>query len=237
MKKERRKSKLFYRNTVIGIDETNNGLGIPSKNPNHQSSLIVTGYLGDNSLKKINYQGSMYENKCGIFGTKIPVPEILERGKQFLYKNPHFFYTAVPKEFHSSGQQMIETRAETIALLTFRFILSYGLNPSNIQLIIDQIDGPDRSKEIGVSLEYWLQKTGLNIPYRFIRGAENIKISARKADRVGYWLAAIHFLGKNHKWPYKHRRINLKCLESLAFEVIHMRELGYPLNRNTFKTI
>lgn len=227
MSKERLKSNLAYRSHVIGIDETNNNLEIISLNPHHPSSMIVTGYLGDNSQKGPNYMGSMYEDKCGVFGAKLDSDEARRRAKHFLRNNPHFFYTAMPRE-SSDKTGIIELRGDMIALLTFKFILSYALDPTKVQLIVDQIDGPERSGEVCRYLNELFSLRRLNVPIRFIQGAEHVKIPARKADRAGYWISALHFLGKNHKWPYGHRRVNLKSLDRLAVDFGNMAERDYP---------
>jgi hypothetical protein len=227
MSKKRLGQEYSKRSFVIGIDETNNGRGIVSRNPNHYSSvMLVTGYLGDNTIKDKNYQGSIYEDKEGVF-REMQTPEGIEtainHGKIFLQQNPHFYYTVVSSELYK-GRRLIELRGDSIAILTYKFILSYALDFTDVQIICDEIDGKERSHEIG---EY-LKLKGIDIPYRFISHSEHVKIPCRKADRCGYWLAALHFLGKNHKWPYKHRRVNLRSLDKLTFEVSQMMQKDYP---------
>ena len=49
-----------------------------------------------------------------------------------------------------------------------------------------------------------------------MQGADR-KISAVKiADRIGYYLAAIKFLGNKSHWPYRHRKVSMNQLEHLA---------------------
>ncbi len=222
-----KKSIYEKRDIVLGFDETNNGLNLDSKNPHHKTSMIITGYLGNSLKKNKNYEGSRYEHKGFAFSRKEDTKEILRRGKIFLYDNSHFFYTSLSKEDYSP-EKAVDLRADPIILLTLKFILSYGLEPSNTQLIIYQIEGIERSKKIGKSIEKKFKKLKLNIPFRFIKGAELNKIPVRKADRAGYWISALHFLGKNHKWSYKHRRVSMTSLEKLAIEFLDMQEKDYP---------
>jgi hypothetical protein len=229
MANTRLKSRFASRPVVIGIDETNNNFGIRSRNPHHpDSSFIVTAYLGDDSRKDSSYRGSDYENKCGVFAQNADLALALGRGKDFLYHNPHFYYAALSPEPRQTSTQIIELRRDLIGLLTFKFILSYAIDPSHLQLVIDQIDGSERSREIKSSVEEMFEHMELDIPVRFMRGAENVKIPARKADRAGYWLAALHFLGESKHWPYRHRKVDLRSLDHLGLELQKMKERDYP---------
>jgi hypothetical protein len=213
------------RPVVLGIDETNNGFGLNCYNPNFKSSQLVTLYIGDNSERPLDYEGSRFESKGGTFNDRRDVERAIARGRHYLHENPSFFYTTIPKEAVQTTPIEI-LKANAIALLTFKYVLRYNPQISNVQLIIDQMDGKESSKTIGKIVEIWLKKTGLDIPYRFIQHAEGNFIPVRKADRVGYWLTAIHFLGENPKWPYRHRRVNLNALEKLALEVIETNNPG-----------
>ncbi len=222
MSKKRLKSRFAYRNVVIGIDETNNSMGLLCKNPHHSSSMLVTGYLGDNSKKDNRYSGSLYEDKCGAFREGLSEEETKEfigYGKLFLSINPDFFYTTFSGDCCLHGENAVQLRGDMIAVLTYKFILAYKLNPSEVQLVIDQIDGKEFSNEVDRYLKELFSLKRLDIPARFIKGAEFEKIPARKADRAGYWLTALHLLGKNHKWPYRNRRVSTRSLERLCIDI------------------
>lgn len=228
MTKGRKKNKFSRRPIVLGFDETNNGLGLKSLNPNHSSSIIVTGYLGENTRKGKNYQGSKFEDKFGAFNGKKNIEESLQRGRSFLQHNPNFLYTSIPPEYQASTPMAI-LKANAIALLTLNFLLTYELNPNEIQIISDEMDGKENSKKVGDVLNMWLEKTELTLPYRFIQGAEHSIIPVRKADRVGYYLTAIHLLGNNHKWPYRSHKINFDTLEQCVINYLDTKEKYYLL--------
>ncbi len=233
MTKKRKKKLKFQRPFVLGFDETNNGFKLKSHNPHHKTSLIVTGYLSKNTRKGRDYEGSKFENKCSIFNGEKDITKTLERGRSFLQDNPNFLYTSIPQA-HQKTTPMAMLKANAIALLTLNFFLKYDLNPHSIQIISDQMDGKENSKKVGDVLSMWLDKTNLDIPYRFMQGAEYNVIATRKADRAGYYLTAIHLLGNNPKWPYRTHKVDFNSLESTVVEFLDSQEKQYTEPQKSF---
>ena len=196
---------------VLGFDETNNGFGLKCFNENHQSNLIITGYLASDLPMK-NYQRPSNEVKGKLFDGNRNLQSALRRGRDYLSKHPDFLYTSVSKELQRV--KPIELlHAEAVALLTTNFFLRYSLNPNETKVIMDERDGKNPSNKINQLLDLWLKKTGINIIHKSMKSAADNVYSVRKADMVGYYLTAIHFLGYNHKWPYRSRRVSFNRLE------------------------
>ncbi len=221
-----KKIALSGRDTVLGFDETNNGFGLLCPNLYHKTSLIVTAYKGNNRLKGKDYIGSTYENKGRVFNGYSRIEDVLKKGTCFLDENPDFLYTSISKEDIASTPLGI-LRARAIAVLAMAFILRYDLDSQKIQIISDEIDGRENSRKIGDILRMYLEKSGLGMPFRFIKGAEHTIIPVRKADRAGYYLTAIHFLGSYHKWPFRARKINHNSLESLTLQMLDRNQADY----------
>lgn len=213
------RSCLNGRDIVLAFDETNNGFHLKCNNPHHNNSMIVTGYLGDLELLNSQYSGLLYEHKGRLFNGKSDIRDALRRAGVYLTLNPNFLYTSIPKESFAYTPDVI-LRARAIAVLALEFMLRYKLDANKVQIISDQIDGKEQSKRIKEVIDLYMQKAGLEIPTTFVQGAEHIYSTTRKADRVSYYLAAIHLLGNNPKWPHRSRRVSIDDLETLTLRLL-----------------
>jgi len=204
---------------ILGFDETNNGfeLDSPDYTSHEDSVLIVTGYLGIDP-KRANYGNGKYEGKRKIFNKKRDLTRALKRGKYYLEHNPNFLYTIIPRK-ESRRIHRATLRAQAIALLTFKFFLLYNLTPKNTKIIIDEIDGRKSSRRVNEELEYYLSKAFLKLPHTTKKQADKKVVAVKKADRAGYYIAAMKFLGEKEKWPYHRHRIPLSDLEKLSAQV------------------
>ena len=202
------------RKIILGFDGTNNGfeLDSPVYKPHKDSQFVVTGYMAFDT--GANYGSARYESKKRIFNKKRNVQRALTRGRAYIGENPSFFYTNFQRPPNSN--LFLMKHAQAIALLTFKFFETYEIQPPTASIIIDEINGETSSRFVGRVLGAILEDANLDIPYKFKKKADKRAPSVRKADRVGYYVAAIKFLGDSHKWPFRSRRVNMNQLETLA---------------------
>jgi hypothetical protein len=210
---------------ILGFDETNNGFGLRCFNKNHESNLIITAYLSDEVSMK-DYERPDYESKGRIFTGERNISSALRRGRVYLEEHQDFLYTSVPRDAQLTTPIAI-LKAEAVALLTLNFFLQYELDEKNVKIIMDEMDGKNQSIQINQVLDLWLKKAGLSIPHRSMRSAASRIHAVRKADMVGYYLTAIHFLGENRKWPYRSHRIGFNELEKSVVEFLERRDNDY----------
>jgi len=209
---------------IIGFDESNNGWGTKSKNPHYNPSMIFTGYLDFNqNLPK----DSIYKRKIGLFGYNGDIETAIKKANDYFSTNSDFFYTSITKEY-AKLDLMEFLKAKALVTLTLKFILKYNVNPNELGIITDEFDGPENSKRTHKIVDWWFEKLKINIPHTYKRNADSQIRAVVRADRVSYYLGAIHHLGDNHKWPYRHRKVNLKDLEKLAVEFTEMNDTLYP---------
>ena len=215
-KKRRKKSK--RPSFILGFDETNNGFNLDSEDykPHKDSNLIVTGYLTNS--KGAQYGSRKYESKRKIFNNNRDIERALTRGRYYIGQHPNFFYTVVSRRMIKHTPLPL-LRANAIALLTFKFFSSYDINPQQTQIVLDQMDGKDHTDFVKQGLGIWLEDTKIKTQYRVGYKADQKVPAVRTADRIGYYLAAIKFLGNLRKWPYRSRKISLSHLEDLAAEM------------------
>lgn len=212
--------------TVLGFDETNNGFHLKCFNPYHKSPMIVTGYLSSEGFSK-NYAGSMYERKEKTFNGERDIQRAIKRARGFLFENPDFFYTSISSDL-KKFYPIPFLQANAIALLTFKFILSYDLDLNNTVIMMDEISGRETSQLVNDNLEEWFKKAGLTIPHAWRRYGEDSVLAIRKADRVGYHIAALHLLGNNPKWPYRNHKVPFNNLEFLLERVLNKEHETIP---------
>ena len=210
---------------IIGFDESNNGWGIKSKNPHYESAMIFTGYI---DLSQLPHSNSDYKSKTrGIFGQNGGIELALEKGTDYLAENPNFFYIPIKKELRQ-GELVEVLKAKALVTLTLKFLLNYQFNQDEIGIITDEFDGPQNSDRVHKLIDWWFEKLGIEIPHTYKRNADSRVCSVIKADRVSYYIGAIHHLGDNHKWPYGQKKVNLNDLEKLAVELEDKKETNYP---------
>ncbi|MAH49368.1 hypothetical protein CMI37_26325 [Candidatus Pacearchaeota archaeon] len=206
------------RRLAIGLDETNNGFRIGNK---HHPFLIVTGYLGlDGGGYGTPKYGSKQRRK--FFG-KNPkkTSRILQCAKTYLGEHQDFYYTVIhQKDAHSIDL----SKANAVAALTFKFFQEYDINPEQTILFLDEMDGEASSGFINEVLQSWLDIAGLGkTEHRSIR--KTIQRSTKRkqviktADMIGYYIAALKFLGGRTHWPFRSRKVNLNQLEQMAADI------------------
>ncbi|MAH07200.1 hypothetical protein CMI38_03050 [Candidatus Pacearchaeota archaeon] len=211
---------------IIGIDETNNGTSIISKNPNHPSSIIVTGYLMKDPFKA-NYGSSRYEGKGWAFGPKSNLKNTQNRAREYLSKYPDFYYTFISRKLQQT-EPMAILKARAISIITLKFLLNYNLNPNSVKVVTDELDGSTNSKQAGFLINLYLKQADLNLPSRSKRGADKTVVAVRKADTIGYCITGLHLNGNNHNWPHRSRKLHLNDLERLTIEILEKDYEDYP---------
>jgi hypothetical protein len=238
--------------TIIGIDETNAGFHVDPNNPDAHSSVIVTGYITQ-GITRANYGSCKYEHKGKLLIKNGDFQRALERGRDYIQRHPDFLYTLIERKPKRRYETAI-LKGNAAALLVFEFFLRYNLNPQETCIILDEADGEGNSEAINSVLSLWLEKAGLKIPCRYkpdrrvpesillpypyiydsnkkpyrskVKGDDRV-VAIRKADRVGYYIGAIHFLGKGKKWPYRRRKVSLHFLEEKCIDVSEKLERGH----------
>jgi len=223
-----KKEDFFGKEVVLGFDESNNGYGLKVFNPHHKPAMVLTGYLAEDTSMK-SYHSPPNEIKGKIFTGQRNIEEALKRGRSYIRDHPDFLYTAIPKELQRTVPIAI-LKAEAIATLTINFFLHYHLDPSKTKIVMDEMDGELPSKQLNQVLDIWLEKAGLDIPHKSLRSSPSQVLAVRKADMISYYLAAIHLLGDNPHWPYKHHRVGIRSLEKSLIELLEERETDYPHN-------
>jgi hypothetical protein len=244
MSRKRGKKRNKKIKTIIGIDETNAGFHLSPANPHTLSSVIVTGYLTQ-GITHANYGSCKYEHKGKLLKRGGDFPRALERGRDYIRRHPDFLYTTIDKKPKRRYETAI-MKGNASALLVFEFFLRYNLKPAETCIVLDEADGERNSEPINYILSLWLKQAGLQIPcrYKFDRKipeyvqlpypyiydsskkpyrsktkADDRVVAVRKADVVGYYIGAIHYLGDRKKWPYRERRVPLHLLEEKCLEV------------------
>lgn len=214
-KKMRKKKK--RPNFILGFDETNNGFNLDSRHyiPHDNSPLVVTGYLTPEI--GASYGNKKYEAKKKIFNSKRDIKRALKRGRYYIENNPYFFYTTFSRKAINQTPLPI-LKANAIALLTFQFFNTYDINPDETQIILDQMDDKKHTSHVIQTLGIWLEDADINSDYRYKKNADKNTPAVKTADRVGYYISAIKFLGDSKKWPYRSRKIPLSHLERLTQE-------------------
>lgn len=209
---------------IMGFDETNNGYGLKCFNSNHSSDLIITGYFStDISMR--GYHVEEFETKGRIFNGRRNIEKALRKGRKYLSGNPYFLYTSISKEIQKTTPELI-LRAQAIALLSINFFLRYNPDPSKTKIVVDDVNGREFSSPVKYKLDTLLDYAGLsNVPTRFMNSGASNCYAIRKADMVGYYLTAIHFLGENHKWPYRNKKIPFGNLEKSIEEFVERNQI------------
>ncbi len=210
------------RKFVLGFDETNNGYSLKSFNPHYEPCLIMTGYLAQDVEMK-NYCHCENEVKGRLFNGNKNIEEALIRGRAYIRDNPYFLYTLIPQRLQKSTPISI-LKAEAVALLAINFFIHYDLQQSNTRILMDEMDGKEHSKQVSQVLELWLKKAKINISQRHMKSAANHVLAVRKADMVGYYLAAIHLLGDHPNYPYKNHKVGFKSLERSLVEFLEQED-------------
>jgi hypothetical protein len=223
---------------VIGIDETNNGFDLAFFNPHYKPAIIMTGYLAEDRSMK-GYHHCQNEVKQKLFNGERNIHLAISRARQYLRDHPDFLYTSISKDFQKSSPLEV-LKAEAASVLAINFFLRYDLDVSKTSIVMDQMDKLP-SKSINTILDLWLRKAHLVIPHNnstvpydsiphFHRksGASHV-LAVRKADMVGYYLAALRLLGDHPNWPYKHNRVGLKTLEHSVVKLLEEQSyLDFP---------
>ena len=221
-KKQRKNNQLKSRPWIIGIDETNNGAGIKSKNPHQESSTIIIGYLMKDPFRA-NYGKCKYERKGWAFGRNSSIENTLRRAREYLSINKDFFYTSISRE-SQRVHPMSVLKAEAISAITMSFIMKYHLKAESLKIVTDQLDGPSNSEEAHIVLDYYLKNADLDIPHKSRLDADRKVVAVKRADVIGYCINGIHLNGTNHNWPFRSRKVSLKDLERLTIQV---QEIDY----------
>jgi len=223
---KRKKLRHIRDGIILGFDEVNNGFNLPNLNPHHRPSILVVGYMMKDPGRSC-YGSQAFEKKGSIFSKgKKGLANALRRGKAYLSENPDFLYTAIPKIMVEKSPLCL-IKGNAIAALTFAFFLKYNLNPSKTQVVFDGVDREVHSDHLDSVLEMWFEKADLEVPHFYKPHADDSVCAVRKADRIAYYLAGISFLGDRHKWPYRHRKIDLKRLDELAIRVAERDLMPY----------
>jgi len=202
---------------VLGFDETNNGFNLdsPDYKPHANSILVITGYLVPD-IGRANYGCCKYEHKKKIFNSRRDLDRALFRGKYYIGSHPDFFYTTIPRQ---SPFPMTLMRANAVALLTFQFAKAYNLDPNKTTLVLDEMNGKENSKFINHALQFWLEQARFTAEHYSKEKADEKTIAVKIADRIGYYVSAIKFLGTNQKWPFRSRKVSINNLEQLAIDL------------------
>ena len=204
---------------IIGFDETNNGFHLDNPNKRYHfhkdSVMVITGYMSPNITIAQDQQPKASKRK--FFNRERDIALALKLGKKYIELNPDYFYTTIKySDTKRIGYPLI--RANAIALLSFKFFQHYELNPLTTQLAIDEIDGEKVSSSAEYFLQGWLENTNLPVDFEIMPKADKKILAVKKADRIGYYLAAIKFLGQGDHWPYRHRKVSMNQLENLAMQ-------------------
>ena len=227
MSKKIKKLRHIPNGIILGFDEVNNGFNLPNLNPHHRPSIIGVGYMMPDTGRAC-YGSQPFEKKGSIFSQgKNGLDRALRRGRTYLSEHPDFLYTTIPKIMVEKSPLCL-IKGNAIAALTFAFFLKYNLNPSKTQVIFDGVDREVHSNHLESVLEMWFKKADLNVPHLYKPHADDRVCAVRKADRIAYYLAGISFLGNKHKWPYRHRKIDMKRLDELAIRVAERDLVEYP---------
>jgi hypothetical protein len=230
--------------TIIGIDEINNGYHAKSNTGSKYPYLIMAAYI-THGITRANYGSCKYEHKGKLIKEDGDLGRALERGKDYIKRHPDFLYTIIPENSTKKTPTAI-LKGNAAALLVFEFFLRQNLKPEETVVIVDETDGIGNSEAMNYILDLWLDKAGLNLPcryksdikvpdsvklpypyiysldkkpYRSKRRADDKVVAVRKADRISYYLAAIHYLGHKNKWPHRKKKISLNHLEERCLEV------------------
>ena len=220
-------SKRGKKRVTIGVDETNNGffLDSPDFSKSRDSPLIVIAYL-DQGNPRFTAQPQQYisARRRRFFARQTEIEQVLNIGSAFIDRNPDFCYTTVPYYQLKEGIYP-KIRAEAIALLTFKLVSSYDLIPSQTSVLVDEIDGGENSDCVKQFLQAMFESEGLDLKVRIKRKTRRkMNPTIKKADAIGYYIAAIKFLGQGENWPYEDRRVSLCRLEDVAAEMHMKRE-------------
>ena len=203
---------------ILGFDETNNGFNLDHPKYKHHpnSIMVVTGYMtpSNSTFHTPERPGSRKK----VFNSKRDVSRALELGREYIEASPDYFYTTICYS-DSKKIKLPLLRANAIALLTFKFFQHYQLDPITTKLAIDQINGKDFSNSVGYFLQGWLENARLPIKFNIEERSDKKIPAVKKADRIGYYLAAIKFLGDKNHWPYRKRKVSMNQLENLATQI------------------
>lgn len=219
---------------ILGFDETNNGFDLFHTNPYYSSSQLIVCFVMEDP-KRANYGALRGESKrnCRYFKKRPIVPksvtdEILKKGREYIGAHQDFLYTTIPKELKKE-RPIHMLKGDAIALLAIKAIETYNLDSRKTQIVIDQIDGPGPipSERAGYVLDMWLEKAGLEIPISFKQHGDSKVIAIRRADIIGYYLAAIHLFGTRKKWPYVSHKVSFNQLEQIAIDFNYANDKEY----------
>ncbi len=220
--------------TVIGIDETNNGLDLPYTNPHHKPCLIIAGYIMQDP-KRANYGTARYESKgkCRFFSRKraTNVFEVLEKAREYTQRYPDFLYLPISKGAIECESLIHIIRGKALATLVLEFFLKYKIDTKRTKVIFDDVSGEIPSERTKSVLEAYLDLAEVNISpdnitYR-VNGDSKV-VAIRKADMIGYYITAIRHLGNMQKWPYRRKKLSLDRLASSMIEILERKEPDYP---------
>jgi hypothetical protein len=115
------------------------------------------------------------------------------------------------------SKPMSVLKAEAMARITFQFLINHDfLDRESFGIITDEMDGPSNGETAHNFLEQYLGHARIDVPHSFEDHAELVYPAVKKADMVGYCLAAIHLYGESKAWPRRSKMVANDSLESLA---------------------
>ena len=202
---------------ALGFDETNNGFSIL-----HAPFLIVTGVLGPD---RRGYGTVPYGSKSNrrFFGRReTEKDEILKCVRNYLKSRTDFFYTVIPRPEKRKGSYEVNVlKSQAISSICLKFFDSLSI-PESTPIYIHQIDGLRESTFVEDSVRSNLHYAGISFPnVRVLKSSKrNMKEVIKDADMIGYYLAALKFLLKPKKWPFKDNRVPLRSLDDLIMDRI-----------------
>ena len=197
---------------AIGCDEFNKGFHL--KDFPH---LLVVGVLGKDGREYGTPKYGGKSNRRFFSNKRKPCMEkVLECSRYFLSENPKFLYVSIPKKEIQTKTQYDLAKSKAVSMIALSFLKEQNLPPEQTALYIDQMDGTKDLNFVDDTLSLWLKSSGEDFAkIRFIPHGERTKKVIKKADMIGYYLAALKREGCQDCWPYRNKKLDVKSLETL----------------------